>query len=99
MLIHVYQRHIDRGFRGKGCEMLCPIAIAMTEQLGIKVGVWDGKAFVITTGEYYNLPEHATKNYLRYDKTGLMQAFDFEVSKLNPAQKKEVKVEAKAATK
>ena len=98
MLIHVYQRHIDRGFRGKGCEMLCPIAIAMTEQLGTKFGVWDGKAFVINTGEYYELPEQAIKTYLRYDRTGLMQAFDFEVGKLQPAKKREVKTEAKTTT-
>jgi hypothetical protein len=98
MLIHVYQRHIDRGFRGKGCEMLCPIAIAMAEQLETKVGVWDGKAFIINTGQYYILPEQAVKNYLRYDRTGIMPAFDFEVGRLNPAKKREKKAEVKTAT-
>ncbi len=93
MIVEVYQRHIDRGFGGKGAETLCPIAIAMTEQVGMRVGIWDGKAFVISTGEYYVLPEIADKAYRRYDRGLPMKAFQFEVGDINPRLEKE---EAKA---
>jgi hypothetical protein len=97
MLINIYQRHIDRGFRGKGSELLCPIAVAMTEQLGTKIGIWDGKAFIMQTGDYYELPEQAVKSYLRYDRTGLMKAFSFDIGKLKPREEKK-KEEVKAVT-
>jgi hypothetical protein len=79
MIIEVYQRHIDRGFGGKGSELLCPIAVAMTEQLGVRIGVWDGKAFIISTAEYYELPENAHQMYLKYDKGRPMKPFSFEI--------------------
>jgi hypothetical protein len=99
MRINVYQRHIDRGFGGKGCEMLCPIAIAMSEQLGVKIGVWKDRAWVVTTGESYILPEVAIKRYVRYDNTGMMNPFDFDIDDKLPAVKKEEpKEESKQAT-
>ena len=76
----VYQRHIDRGFRGKGSEFICPIAIAMTEALGTKIGVWKGKAWNVETGESYVLPDNAIKAYVRYDHGLLMKPFDFEIA-------------------
>lgn len=95
MLINVYQKHIDRGFRVS--ELLCPIAIAMSEQLGKRVAVWGDRAYLYYTGEYYILPEQAIKSYMRFDRTGLMRAFSFELGRLKPAEKKKEKVEAKTA--
>lgn len=80
MRINVYQRHIDRGFGGKGAELICPIAIAMTEQLGVRIGVWKGFAWNMVTGESYRLPEEVTKKYIRYDHIGIMKPFDFEIA-------------------
>jgi hypothetical protein len=80
MIIEVYQRHIDRGFGGEGAELLCPIAIAMTEQLGVKMGVWKGRAWNIVTGESYTLPEEVTRKYIKYDHTGMMNPFEFELA-------------------
>lgn len=79
MKIGVYQRHIDSGFGGKGSERFCPIARAMTEQTERQFGIWDGKAWDLITGEYFVLPEDVTQRYLKYDKTGVMKPFDFEI--------------------
>jgi hypothetical protein len=79
MKIGVYQRHIDRGFGGKNAELICPIAIALTEATGYKYGVWHGKAWNMVTGESYDLPEDVTKRYIKYDHTGIMKPFDFEI--------------------
>lgn len=98
MIIEVYQRHIDRGFGGKGAELLCPIAVAMTEQLGMRIGIWDGKAFIISTGEYYNLPDNAHQLYLKYDRGRPMKPFSFEIGEKNPPPPRKVKEEAVAAT-
>lgn len=84
MRFSVYQRHIDRGFGGKGCELICPIAIAMTEALGVKIGVWKGRAWNIATGESYQLPDNAIKAYVKYDHGYPMKPFDFEIAEFIP---------------
>lgn len=96
MIIEVYQRHIDRGFGGKGSELFCPIAVAMTEHLGTRIGVWDGKAFVISTAEYYVLPDEVHELYLKYDHGRPMKPFSFELGEKHPPLPK--KEETKAAT-
>ena len=83
MKIAVYQRHIDRGFRGKNAELICPIAIAATEQIGFKMGVWHGKLWNIVTGDSYDLPEDVTRRYIKYDHTGIMKPFEFELEVLS----------------
>ena len=78
------RRHIDKGFPVS--PRYCPIARAMTEQLGIPIGVTQGKAWNLQTGEEIaTLPVEVRKIYIKYDHTGYMKPFSFDFSTPVPA--------------
>lgn len=78
MRFEVMRRHIDKGFPVS--PRYCPIARAMTEQMGIPIGITKGKAWNMQTGEVIAvLPEYVVKTYIKYDHTGFMKPFSFDL--------------------
>jgi len=74
MLIRVTEQHILKG--KPWVADFCPIAIALTETLGLSVSVYR----TITCGLFdFPTPPEVFQKIFQYDKTETMSPFDFEI--------------------
>lgn len=78
MIISIFKRHIDKGILKN--PRFCPIGRAITEQTGLQVAVQYGKVFEIYTAkELATLPTDVYQKYIKYDHTGQMKPFEFDL--------------------
>ena len=79
MIIQVKLRNIDKGLQKS--QTYCPIARAITEDTGKTVAVIEnGIVYDLETRSVMGyLPEEVRNKYIKYDHTGFMKPFEFEM--------------------
>lgn len=77
MTIHVMQRHIEEGKRGK--SQLCPVALAMNEATGGEWRVYGSLAFEKNSLRKAILPPNAESFASTFDERLPVTPFSFEI--------------------
>lgn len=79
MIVNVVVRNIDKGVPRH--QLYCPIARAINELTGKSVAVVkDGIVYDMADRSIFGyLPKEAIENYIKYDHTGFMRPFTFEM--------------------
>ena len=79
MRIYVTDEHIRAGVKRSGDK--CPISLAISEVIGMKVlvGKYHWNTASISEIKTQTNPPEVTEAIVEYDSTGIMKPFDFEI--------------------